>query len=202
MEQEKLIKLDAPFYPFISTGAIDYFEKILKPEFVACEYGSGAGTIWLAQRIQEVVSIEHSQPWFNTVRQKLDDLGLEVDLRLISPEKEGKDGKESKESFNVAAKAYTTFVQQYPDEWFDLVFLDGWRPSRPKTPSLAIPKVKPLGWIVVDNLEWPPVRDGVRAAGLDGWKVAQFSGPAVGYVPGLSTGPLICHTGFYQKPPK
>lgn len=186
------IELGEPCFPLLSQAAIDYFESLLRPGFIICEYGSGAGTIWLAQRVGKVISIEHCPLWFRAVGRELDRLGLDVDYHLVSPAETG-DQK-------AAIEAYTVFIQQFPDAYFDLVFLDGWRPSRPRAPGLAMSKVKPLGWVIIDDIEWTPVRDGIEAAALTGWEKARFGGPAVGYDPKLSLGPVACCTGFYQRP--
>lgn len=186
------IGLKEPCFPLLSQAAIDYFENLLRPELVICEYGSGAGTVWLAQRVKKVTSIEHCQLWFHAVEQELDRLGLEVDYHLISPT--------NVEDQEAARETYTAFIQQFPDAYFDLIFLDGWRPSRPRAPGFAKPKVKPLGWIVIDDVEWTPVRNGIIAAALTSWEKARFGGPAVGYDPRLSLGPAACCTGFYQRP--
>ena len=186
------IVLEAPFQPFLSAVANEYFESLLTPDSIVCEYGAGKGTIWLAQRVKRVISIEHDPVWLHSIQQALDERELEAELHLIAPSASC-DAK-------AAGEEYTTFIQRFPDEYFDIIFLDGWRPSRSLAPSYARDKVKSSGWIIVDNLEWHPVHAGVEHAGIESWEVTRFQGPAVGYIPGVSQGPLICHTGFYQRP--
>ena len=189
---DNAIVLGEPFRPLLSAAANEYFETLLTPESIVCEYGAGKGTIWLAQRVKKVISIEHDPVWHDAVRKALDVLGLEVDLYLISPETE--------DNLKVAENKYTMFLQRFPDDYFDLIYLDGWRPSRIMGPSYAKHKVKPLGWIVVDNLEWNPVHEGVKLSGIDQWNMKRFQGEVIGFIPGISLGPGVCHTGFYQRP--
>jgi len=189
---DNTIVLEEPFQPLLSAAANEYFETLLTPDSIVCEYGAGKGTVWLAQRVKKVITIEHDLIWFHAVKSALDKLNLEPDLRLISLETEG--------SLSLAEEKYTTFLLQFPDDYFDIIYLDGWRPSRIMAPSHAKSKVKPLGWIVVDNLEWHPVDAGVKLAGIDQWNMKRFQGEVIGFIPGVSLGPGICHTGFYQRP--
>ena len=189
---DNAIVLEEPFQPLLSAAANEYFGTLLTPDSIVCEYGAGKGTIWLAQRVKKVISIENDPVWYSAVRKALDVLSLEADLRLILPETE--------DNLKVAEEKYTAFLQQFPDDYFDLIYLDGWRPSRIMGPSHAKHKVKPLGWIVVDNLEWNPVDEGVKLSGIDRWNMKRFQGEVIGFIPGISLGPGVCHTGFYQRP--
>lgn len=47
----------------------DYFLSFLKPNMRVLEFGSGSSTIEISKRVKEVVSIEHNEKWYNTVKQ-------------------------------------------------------------------------------------------------------------------------------------
>ena len=46
-------------------------------------------------------------------------------------------------------KKYAAAIDEYPDEYFDLVIVDG--RARPSCIMHSIPKIKEGGWLVVDN---------------------------------------------------
>ena len=47
-------------YPFIK-----FIEPKLNKDFSVFEYGSGNSTIWYAQRVKEIISVENDEDWFN-----------------------------------------------------------------------------------------------------------------------------------------
>jgi len=59
---EVLINLDVPWWPYSAAERIEEF-LLHKPSPRVFEWGSGASTIWLANRAGSVVSVEHDQEW-------------------------------------------------------------------------------------------------------------------------------------------
>lgn len=53
-------------YPFIK-----FIEPKLNKDFSVFEYGSGNSTIWYAQRVKEIISVENDEDWFNKVSSSL-----------------------------------------------------------------------------------------------------------------------------------
>lgn len=49
--------------PCWAPGAADYLASILTGDEIAFEWGSGASTIWLADRIESVFAMEHDLKW-------------------------------------------------------------------------------------------------------------------------------------------
>ena len=54
--------------PWLSPRAVEYFESLLTPEMRVLEHGSGGSTLWLASRVESVVSIEQDQDWVGAVK--------------------------------------------------------------------------------------------------------------------------------------
>jgi predicted O-methyltransferase YrrM len=186
-EDVKTIALKGPPYlPFLSQDAIDFLATLIRPGLRVFEWGAGGSTIWLAQHGVELTSIEHSQEWVALVETILKELGLTVDLQLIDT-KQGTD-------------SYVNVIGEFPDEYFDLILSDGVDESRFFAPKAAVPKLKPGGWMVVDNLSWNPVECGIDAASMRTWLTVTECGWAVGYDPEVCTGPRHGCTGFFQKP--
>lgn len=112
-------------YPWLHPDAVSYLENLLQPDWDVLEHGSGGSTLWLAERVRSVVSIEQKVPW----RMKVRDLcGSNVTLLEHLP-----NGKRK----------------------YDLFFVDGEQDERGlcilSTPRL----VKPGGWLVLDNANRP-----------------------------------------------
>lgn len=148
--------------PWISFGAINWLKGYLKPDMKVFEYGSGGSTIFLARRVQEVFSVEHEQGYFDVVQSELNRKNLtNCTYRLALPEKlpENSDIKYVPGSFTsyqprwqgLDFTKYVTMIDQFPDNYFDLVVVDG--RSRSSCILRALKKVKRNGWILLDNSE-------------------------------------------------
>jgi hypothetical protein len=142
--------------PWITFPAIHYLERYLKKEMQAFEYGSGASTLFFADRIQKLISIEHDGTWFEKISDKLRESDIQnVDLRKITPSKED-NIEENYTSQNenypgLSFKNYAQEISHYPDNYFDVVLIDG----RARTGCFlqSISKIKTGGLLIWDNTE-------------------------------------------------
>jgi len=186
------IKLQGPPYlPFLSMEAIEFYESILQPDFEVFEYGSGSSTVWLAERVKHVVSVEHCRKWHEAVSEQTH--SLPVTLGLIEFDKTDPDAGEK-------VSEYVDVINGFPDGFFDIVSCDGNDEARSYCIIAAPKKVKPGGWLVIDDLAWSPVTNGIALAGIDEWYTEQHGGPIVGFDPENPAGPGSNTTGFYRKP--
>jgi len=145
MGRAKVKALTYPYRPYLSPGAIGFFALVLQypllpPWATAFEWGSGGSTIWLAERCRSLVSIEHDPEWHHLVEGKLHEMGLEADLRFVREER------------------YAEAIGGYPDKTLDLVFVDGIDRTRSECVARAIPKVKPGGWLILDDTHWAKLK--------------------------------------------
>jgi len=131
--------------PWITIESFHHLLEIIKPEFRVFEWGSGGSTVFWARECASVISIEHNSEWIPRVQKMLDDRGLEADLRY----KRGLP-KEEKDRF----KPYANMILKEPDNSFDLIYVDGEASSRGWCLNNAMLKLKPGGWIVLDNSQW------------------------------------------------
>ncbi len=67
--------------PYMPQQDIDALESFLHPDFHVLEYGAGASTYWLAERVRRVTSIEYSASW----AEKLTPLPPNVKLHYVPP---------------------------------------------------------------------------------------------------------------------
>ena len=122
-----------PRKPWISYRAIKHLDQLISPQWNVLEYGSGMSTVWLARRCNHVVSIEGDEFWFRTVANMLESRKiLNVDLHYRE------------------AGCYHV-IDGIPDHSFDFALVDGW--NRDKCLSTALQKVKPGGYIYLDNTD-------------------------------------------------
>jgi len=160
---------------------VQYLEHIVQPGFVVFEFGSGASTPWFAERTAYIYSVESDPDWHAAVWEALKPIGC-YELTLCPVEDK------------YGSQHYADQIKQQPDESVDLVFIDG--KARPHCLLAAKPKVKPGGWMVMDDLTYNPVKTALHL--LDDWQfAASFKGRVLGAIDGH---PRTNTTGFWRKP--
>ncbi|MCB0335838.1 MAG: class I SAM-dependent methyltransferase [Bdellovibrionales bacterium] len=118
-----------PWIPFAAQRAIS---KVLTKNFSVWEIGAGFSTLWLAERVNHVVSIEASREWFDRLQTIISHESISnIDLR-----------------FEWQAEKMASF-SELPDMSIDLLFIDG----GPRGACLAngFAKVRPGGYLYLDN---------------------------------------------------
>lgn len=137
-----------PWLPFMVT---DFMSGFLKDDMQVFEWGSGDSTLWLAERVGSVVSVEHDEGWARQLQ-----LPGNVILHLEPPEppairadKAAPDAYYSECLGDVNLRGYASTIDSYGA--FDLVLVDG--RARPSCLRHAVEHVKPGGCLVLDNSE-------------------------------------------------
>ncbi len=123
-----------PTVPWLGYRATLKIGSLLNPESTVLEFGSGMSTLWFARRCRRLVSIETDPAWHAEVIKRLARAGLRnADCHLMSLDSCGK--------------------VTDPDESFDFALVDGCR--RDVVVSVAVRKVKPGGFVYLDNCDVP-----------------------------------------------
>ncbi len=147
--------------PWITFAAIDILDNYLNSSSRVFEYGGGGSTLFFADRVKEVVTAEHDREWFNVLADIIKSEGLTNWKGLfIEPEKgdlfpvadkanPGHYSSEDEKFKGLNFKAYAFAIDSFPDEYFDVVLVDG--RSRPSCMKHGIPKLKKGGFLVLDN---------------------------------------------------
>jgi hypothetical protein len=151
--------------PWLTFDAIRYIDKQPLEGRKIFEYGSGGSTLYWVSRGAECVSIEHDAHWYETLRPMLPST-TGVDYRLVPPtplesgddgSPEGDDPRSYLSSYEqyrgYSFRAYASQIDDFPQEHFDLVLIDG--RARPSCIRHAVLKIKPGGMLVVDNSNRP-----------------------------------------------
>ncbi len=151
---EGLVELDVPWWTYRAIDAVAEF-LVARPGARVFEYGSGASTIWLARRAEQVTSVEHHIDWHTRMATELaarNDL-CPVDLRLVPP-----DTTPATDRLYLSDKAgekgqsfatYACAIEGAPGAPYDLIVIDG--RARNACLAHAVAHLAPGGMIVFDN---------------------------------------------------
>jgi len=152
--------LEIAGYPWLTLGAVQALELIVRPEHAVLELGSGGSTVFFARRAARVRSLETDPVWAGY---------MDTVLRLS-------------EASNVrltcaSLRATAADLAAEPDGSYDLVLIDHRDPRRTGRPLMrlplalaALPKLKAGGWLVVDNY----AICGMQRLDTRGWDVWTF----------------------------
>lgn len=190
--------------PWMVFSAIDFLDRVLEKNMSVFEYGSGGSTLFFADRVSQVVSVEHNPEWHARVAKRLGELGIaNCSLFLAEPAADpataGKDYHEPGSYVSSDAhyagmsfREYASKIDAYPDRHFDLVVIDG--RSRASCFKHSVNKVKSGGYLVLDNSDVEDYSRIIEA--LDGqgrsWRKRVFRGP-IPYVP------HFCETTVWKR---
>jgi hypothetical protein len=160
----------------------EWLRRYLKPYMRVFEYGSGGSTIFFAERVKEVIAVEHDYDWKRAVEAELLKLELknvtilmykgELDF-MQKPDYAELGEYRSTVYPNYNFKRYVKSILTYPDNYFDLVSIDG--VARPSCVLNAMSKVKPNGYIMIADSDRSHYRKGFVL--LENWKKHELSGP-------------------------
>lgn len=106
------------------------------PDARILEFGSGSSTVWFAQRTKNLTSVEHSPEWFNEMNKILNS-----------------DKKYFKVQFFLHPTPYYDICNEFPDNYFDLILVDGRNRSGCIKNSIRI--LKSGGVLMLENAERP-----------------------------------------------
>lgn len=128
--------------PWLTPDSIKILDSLLLKTDIGFEYGSGRSTIWLAKRVQKLLSVEHNIKWYEYVSKEINKCQLEnVEYHHI----------QKQETLNLE------FMERYVKTinlctGYDFVLIDGI--LRDHCTKTAIDKLKSGGILIIDNVNW------------------------------------------------
>lgn len=142
---ERMVALGLPWWNVAATREVEDFLKT-RPGARVFEYGAGASSIWLAQRVGSIVSVEHHAEWHERLK---GDIASFDNARLWHRTIDG--------------GAYTSAIAD-ADGPFDLIVIDG----RQRADCLvqACAHLKPGGIILFDDSGRRRYRRAIEDCGL------------------------------------
>ena len=142
-----------PEEPWLTAAATQMLSGTIRKEHIGIEWGAGRSTIWLAERVTHLVTVEDDAAWYKRAQDRLRarQLSDRVDLRLLTA--------------GGPASPYVLIAQEFATAHFDFALVDG--RDREHCVLTVLPKLKPGGILVVDNVDryLPSSRSGRRPPG-------------------------------------
>ena len=128
-----------PGVPWLTRQAVEMLDGRLKPSDVGLEWGSGRSTVWFAQRVAHLTSIEHNVRWYKRIKQALFDKGVDNVELLYAPLEAEDEGQQE----------YVRVAAELPKASFDFVLVDG--RLRDQCTEVALQLLKPGGMLIIDD---------------------------------------------------
>jgi predicted O-methyltransferase YrrM len=133
-----------PDEPWLTPAAVRLLGSLLRPGDRGAEFGSGRSTVWFAERVSHLTSVEHDAAWHATVCATLAERGLaNVDYILAPRDQPDEYGQLS---------GYTRTTYRFLDASLDFALIDGL--YRDHVTRLMMSKIKPGGLLIIDNANW------------------------------------------------
>jgi hypothetical protein len=149
-----------PESPWYTPKAIRFLQKKITKINRVFEYGCGNSSLWFAERVEEYTAVEHDQTWFTNVTSRLKEKKLTNASILFVPSDESNseyDWKKEWRYFTILKhppikpefRQYMSTIDQYPDNHFDCIIVDG----RERIGCLvhSLPKLAEDGLIIFDD---------------------------------------------------
>lgn len=193
-QMSEILNKEIPWLPFETS---DWLESLLNKNMFVFEWGSGGSTLFLLNKVKELVSVEHDKQWFEKMRKKLLLKHKNFHYLLREPIRERRITDKVVGAFRSSSypkhsfEKYSKVISSWEDNYFDLVIVDG--RARNSCIFEAIPKINNNGYLLLDNSEREEYNEGIKL--LKDWKRRDFYGP----------GPFndyFWQASIFQKPSK
>jgi len=137
-----LYELRYPDHPWLTKQANLIISTLLKPTDVGFEWGSGRSTLWFAQRVNHLISVEHNEAWYKAVSSKLKAANV-FNVKYILCKLDAGNKKPNE------ILPYVKAIHKCDKNSLDFVLVDGI--YRELCSNLALEKIRPGGIIILDN---------------------------------------------------
>ncbi len=183
--------------PWINFGAHDFLNDVLNQEYRVFEYGTGSSSLYYAERVKHVTSIEHDKNWLIKFQNELEGgVPSNLDIHLFEPKQSLVTSpliysKTDPRWIGYDFTDYVDSIEKFHDNFFDLVVIDG--RARNFCVKKSIPKVKPGGYILFDNSDRAEYK--IDLDEIKKWIVLESYSPTI-------YDDLFSRTNIYRKPLK
>jgi predicted O-methyltransferase YrrM len=133
-----------PDAPWLTPTAIELLTSLLRPTDRGAEFGSGRSTLWFAERIAELTSVEHDEQWHTAVTALLKQRSLDNVEYILAPEDQPAE--------RGADSAYAGAALSFADASLDFALVDGH--YRDYSAKFIMSKIRPGGMLIIDNVNW------------------------------------------------
>jgi hypothetical protein len=159
-----IAELDVPWWTYRAIDVVDSWLSAHPKPIRVYEYGSGASTLWLSRRADEVYTVEHHRGFAEHIAPTLAGRP-NIHMRIVEPVPSTSPVVSSQKEGN-ADLDFADYVNSIDavDGAFALIVIDG--RAREACLRAAIPRLDPDGLIVFDNTRRRRYRDAIAAAGV------------------------------------
>jgi predicted O-methyltransferase YrrM len=154
-----------PGRPWLCPGTVRFLSTHLDQSMKALEFGSGRSTMWFAERVGHLTSVEHDKAWYARVKTDLiANKVANVDYHLVPLDHEQ---AEPERAAYAPAPRYVCVADAFANQSLDLVLVDGH--YRNHCIKRSIPKLRPGGYLIVDDANmWRSVQ---AVPAPEDWKI-------------------------------
>ncbi|MDT4899723.1 MAG: hypothetical protein QOJ78_653 [Pseudonocardiales bacterium] len=159
-----IAELDVPWWTYRAIDVVDSWLSAHPKPIRVYEYGSGASTLWLSRRADEVYTVEHHRGFAEHIAPTLAGQP-NIHMRIVEPVPSSSPVVSSQKEGN-ADLDFADYVNSIGavDGEFSLIVIDG--RAREACLRAAIPRLDPDGLIVFDNTRRRRYREAIAAAGV------------------------------------
>lgn len=140
--------------PWYTYAFLDAFSDRIPMDITVFEFGSGNSTIWWADKVHSVISVEHDEQWYKTV---ITSIPQNVQLIFRTRDQD----------------AYVDSIKEFGQK-FDLVIIDG--RDRVRCINAALGCLTDRGVVILDNSERPAYSEGKQMLFDAGFRQLRFTG--------------------------
>lgn len=159
-----IAELDVPWWTYRAVDVVEAWLSARSRPIRVFEYGSGASTLWLSRRADEIITVEHHRGFAEHMAPILAAQG-NIELRIVEPVKSGSPAVPShKEGHGGLDFSDYVAAIDSTEGSFDVVVIDG--RAREACLRAALPRLAPDGIIVFDNSRRLRYRKAIRTAGV------------------------------------
>ena len=164
--------------PWLSKTVLKNISRRINQQSVVFEWGSGGSTIYLAQRVKNVISIENNLEWYNKL---IEIIPKNVELRYLPADSETGDDFLNPDAYTSCSriyygkifKKYALCINEY-DYLFDFIIVDG--RARISCLKQASEKVRAGGTIMLHDSQRDYYVPGITLVSDTNWDVTVFHG--------------------------
>ncbi len=170
--EKSSISLRGEPIPWFTYPAIDFLKIHVPTHLSVFEYGCGAGTLWWAAKVKEVVACEHDQEWYKKISANIPE---NVNIHYVALEYGGE---------------YSKVITRYPKK-FHIIVIDG--RDRVSCAKNSLDSLTEDGVIIFDDSDRRQYQEGYNFLMQNGFKRLEFRG----IVPGLT---MKVETSIFYRP--
>ncbi len=141
--KEKLYRRQNPDLPWFSPQAIEFLADYLLPSDTGLEFGSGRSTLWFAQKVGQLTSVEHNADWAEKVKAMLAARSLQNAELVFAPKLNGANP-------DIEHSEYVGVTSRFVAESLDFVVVDGI--YRAQCALHSLPLLKRHAMLIIDNV--------------------------------------------------